>query len=227
MHNKIEITKHDGIYVVRDDLMPGGTKRRIASQFMHAGQEYVYATPAYGYAQWALALAAQEVGAIQTVFVAKRSRLHPLTEKARKAGAKIVQIPHGYMSNVRSKAKAYCETTGATLLPFGLDFQAFIDAIAEVARGVKFEPKEVWSVAGSGVLTRGLQQAWPEADFHVVQVGAVPNAGRARVWKAPESFEQDAKHPPPFPSCINYDAKAWQFIRVHAKPNALFWNVAA
>jgi hypothetical protein len=69
--------------------------------------------------------------------------------------------------------------------------------------------------------------AWPAARFFAVQVGAVPNAGRAAVIKAPERFEQDAKLRPPFPSCSNFDAKAWQFIRQRAAPEALFWNVAA
>ena len=30
-----------------------------------------------------------------------------------------------------------------------------------------------------------------------------------------------------FPSCGNYDAKAWRFITAQASPGALFWNVAA
>jgi len=45
--------------------------------------------------------------------------------------------------------------------------------------------------------------------------------------KAPEKFEQDARLRPPFPSCSNFDAKAWRFVRQRAAPGALFWNVAA
>ena len=69
--------------------------------------------------------------------------------------------------------------------------------------------------------------AWPEAKFQVVQVGAVPDVPGAVVHKAPERFKQEARLKPPFPSCSNYDAKAWQFVRLFAKPGALFWNVAA
>jgi hypothetical protein len=47
------------------------------------------------------------------------------------------------------------------------------------------------------------------------------------VYRAPERFEDEALEPPPFPSCSNYDAKAWRFIRRHAEAGALFWNVAA
>jgi hypothetical protein len=70
-------------------------------------------------------------------------------------------------------------------------------------------------------------KAWPDAELQVVQVGAVPDVSGAVVHKAPEKFAQAARLKPPFPSCSNYDAKACQFVRLFAKPGALFWNVAA
>jgi hypothetical protein len=112
-------------------------------------------------------------------------------------------------------------------MPFGLDTPVFIEALADIARRLPVQPAEVWTVAGSGVLTRALQCAWPSASFYAVQVGAKPSAGSAAVLVAPEKFESDAKQPPPFPSCSNYDAKAWRFIKERAQPGALFWNVAA
>jgi hypothetical protein len=147
--------------------------------------------------------------------------------EAEAAGARVVEVPHGYMSVVRKRARDYCEQQSAELLPFGLDTPEFIDALATVAKGLSIKPKEVWTVAGSGVLSRALQQAWPRAKFYAIRVGAVPNAGKAEVLQAPEKFEHDAKILPPFPSCSNYDAKAWRFVRAHAKPGALMWNVAA
>jgi hypothetical protein len=50
--------------------------------------------------------------------------------------------------------------------------------------------------------------------------------GLARVFAANEKFAQRAKHPPPFPSAITYDAKVWRFMKRHASPGALFWNVS-
>jgi len=93
------------------------------------------------------------------------------------------------MSVLKARAREYCAVIGAQLLPFGLDTPAFIEALADVARGLRVNPREVWTVAGSGVLSRALQLAWPAARFFAVQVGAVPNAGRAQVIKAPERFE--------------------------------------
>lgn len=216
-----------GVLVVRDDLIAGGTKVRALSQFMNYADEFVYASPAYGYAQMALAYACRDAGRQATIFVAKRNELHPRTLQARQAGAKIVQIPYGYMNNVKSKAKDYASAAGAMLLPFGLDFPEFISALASIARELPITPREVWCVAGSGVMARALQAAYAEADVHAVRIGAEPNIGKAQLLSAPEKYEQDAKSPPPFPSCSNYDAKAWQFIERYASPGALFWNVAA
>lgn len=225
-----QIDKCEGVRVVRDDLVPGGTKARVLPAFLNsigANEEVVYASPAYGYAQIALAHAAAATGRTAIVFTAKRTTPHPRTQEAQKAGAKIVMIPHGYLSHVKTKARAYCEASGATLVPFGLDLSAFRDLLAEEAtKLLPTPPHEVWTVAGSGTLTRALQQAWPSATFHAVKIGRTPDVGRARLWEAPEPFEKDAKTPPPFPSCSNYDAKAWAFIKKHATPDALFWNVA-
>lgn len=222
----LTIEEYAGIQVVRDDLVPGGTKARVLPRLLVAGIEYVYASPAYGYAQIALAHSCRAVGASATVFVAKRGVLHPRTAEAHAAGAKVIQVPTGYLSNVQSKARAYCEFTGATFMPFGFDTDDFRGALAEVARGL-VAPDEVWTVAGSGTLTRALQDAWPAARFVAVAIGKESDCGRAEVLRAPESFEQDARIRPPFPSCSNYDAKAWRFITERASPGAFFWNVAA
>jgi hypothetical protein len=220
------IERRGDLMVVRDDLLAGGTKVRALPALLTGAREFVYASPVYGYAQIALAYAAARAGLRATIFCAQRTVLHPRTREAQRAGARIVQVPVGYLTVVRARARTYCAVSGARLLPFGLDAPEVLDALATVARGLPVDPPEVWTVAGSGVLTRALQQAWPRAAFHAVRIGAAPDVGRARLYVAPEAFEQDAQAPPPFPSCRNYDAKAWRFIRAHAAPGALFWNVA-
>lgn len=225
--SSLQLVEHEGILVVRDDGYPGGTKARVLSVLFDGAREYVYASPAQGYAQVALAFAARRAGKRATVFTAQRKVWHARTLQAQAAGARIVPVPAGYLTVVQARARAYCQVTGAALLPFGLDAPGFLAALGDVARALPVIPREVWTVAGSGVLTRALQQAWPRAAFHAVRIGAAPHVGRATVHVAPERFEQDARLPPPFPSCSNYDAKAWRFIRAHASPGALFWNVAA
>ena len=52
--------------------------------------------------------------------------------------------------------------------------------------------------------------------------------GRAKFYRSDYKFDKIVKEEdmPPFPSAPTYDAKAWKFVKEHAKPNALFWNVA-
>ena len=214
------------LLVVRDDLIPGGTKRRVVDRLIAGSAEVVYASPAYGYAQVALAHAGRATGTRVTIFTAARREWHPRTREAVAAGARVVGVPFGYLSNVQAKAKAYAAQTGALLLPFGFDTPAFVAALADVARSLPVSLAEVWCVAGSGTMARALQAAWPAARCYAVQVGKPPNAGRATVVKAPEPFERDAAEPPPFPSTSNFDAKAWRFVSRQASPGALFWNVA-
>jgi hypothetical protein len=220
------------IFVVRDDHLAGGTKRCYADQLIRGHNEVVYASPAYGGAQIAIAHSAKEQQVCATIFVAKRKKPHARTKEAHAAGAKIVQVPNGYLSNVKAKAKAYCEATGAHLLPFGLETETAFEAIADRARFVASavgDLDELWSVAGSGVLTRGLQRGFKVKKTYAVQVGrklSKRDVGNAHILVCPQAFEDDAKHPPPFPSCSNYDAKAYEpFIRI-GTGKRLLWNVA-
>ena len=103
-----------------------------------------------------------------------------------------------------------------------------LQAITGAAVATGLQPAEVWSVAGSGVLTRALQRAWPQARFVAVVVGREGcDTGRARRIVHPLPFERPARVLPPFPSAMGYDAKAWEYLRAEAGPGALFWNVGA
>src|SRR5690554_6398061 len=186
------IKRHGDFWVVRDDLLEGGTKRRVIQPLVERmdAQEFVYASPAYGYAQYALAVAAREAGKRATIFTAKRKQPHRLTLAAHRAGAKVVMVPYGYLSNVQAKARAYAAKVGAANVPFGVDTPESIAAIADAARLINADPAEVWTVSGSGTLSRGLQTAWPQADFHTVLIGTKnPYTGNAKTYRAPEKFE--------------------------------------
>jgi hypothetical protein len=217
------------ILVVRDDLLTGGTKEAALLSFIGSlpERELVYAGPRQGYAQIALAAACKAAGKQATLYLADSMVPHSRTLKAMELGAKVLKAKPGYLSVVQSRARGYCAETGARLLPFGLACEEMVEAIAHRARMLSIVPEEVWSVAGSGTLQRGLQRAWPSAQFFAVQVGKTPDAGTAEIIIAAEKYEQDAAEPPPFPSCSNYDAKAWQHIVAEASNGALFWNVAA
>lgn len=222
------IQEHEGIFVVRDDLLVGGSKVRALPVLLRGADEYAYASPVYGYAQVALAHCAARLGKKSIVFCARRKTPHPRTMEAYQAGANVFQVSCGYMSVVKKRAQDYCRDTGAKLLPFGLDDPRFIVElsliVASALRGR--EVHEIWCAAGSGVLCRAIEMAFPAAIVNAVRVGSEPTVYRAKIWIAPERFEQDAQELPPFPSCTNYDAKVWRFIKRNAKQGAIFWNVA-
>lgn len=223
------VIEHDGISVVRDDLFPGGTKARYLAHLFDQADEVVYATPAEGGAQTALAHCAQAAGKRATLFVAKRADPHPRALMAKRLGATVVQVSPGYLSVVQSRAAEYAKAAGAMLAPFGVDMPEAIEKIAEAARSTGLEPDEVWCASGSGVLMRGLAMAWPNARRHSVQVGrelSADDVAGATIHVHPLAFGQRCKTAPPFPSDPHYDAKAWEIAKARRGAGLVaFWNV--
>ncbi len=62
-----------GIGVVRDDLLPGGTKARFVPALFARASEVAYASPAEGGAHTALAHVARELGTQARMVVAMRA----------------------------------------------------------------------------------------------------------------------------------------------------------
>jgi hypothetical protein len=223
------LEKHGDIWVVRDDLFPGGTKARFLPLLFEGVDEVVYASPCEGGAQTAIATVAQELGKRATIFVAKRNKPHDRAYMAKRLGAKVFQVPAGRLNVVQCRARTYAEHYGAKLLPFGLRLPEGIAAIANAARAISFDPREVWCAAGSGTLTKALALAFPHASIHCVQVGRQIKANEvdwASIHAYPLAFGQECKTKPPFPSDPHYDAKAWELCqRMRGPGPVLFWNV--
>ena len=223
------VTTHEGIAVVRDDLFPGGTKARFLPVLFERADEVVYASPAEGGAQTALAHTAAALGKRATIFVAKRKQPHDRALEAKRVGAKVMQVPCGYLNVVQARAREYCNRTGARLAPFGVDLPEAIETIAAAAKVTGLDPDEVWCASGSGVLARGLAKAWPDARRHVVEVGrklSTDDVAGASIHEAGLPFSKALKERPPFPSCPHYDAKAWRICKARRGAGlVLFWNV--
>lgn len=223
----------EGVWVVRDDQYPGGTKARFANRFFDGADEVVYASPCEGGAQTALATVGHALGKRVTIFCAKRKEPHPRSLMAKALGAQVLQVSPGYLSVVQKRARDYCEATGAKLLPFGLESPIAVETIAQAASKVDLigmGVSEVWCAAGSGVLARGLRLGLGnKIELRAVQIGRALSASEvsfAQVIVAPWRFEQSCSNVPPFPSDPHYDAKAWSMLKRAGPSKALFWNVA-
>lgn len=226
------VHEFSGILVVRDDLFPGGTKARFIPRLFDGADEVVYASPAEGGAQFALATVARQLGKKATIFVAARADPHPRAFEAKTLGATVRMISPGYLTVVQARARAYCEATGARLAPFGMDLPEAVEKIASAARKAiaAHPPDEVWCAAGSGTLMRALALAWPHARRHAVQVGRTLTAedvAGATIHISDRKFGDEARTKPPFPSDPHYDAKAWEMATARRGPGrVVFWNVA-
>ena len=194
------VQTHSGIWVVRDDLHPDGTKARFIGNVFDG-------------AQTALAHVARALGKKATIFVAQRTKPHASRLEAARLGAKVVPVSPGYLTVVQSRARQYCRDSGASLIPFGANIPGAVEALAAAALATGLEPDEVWCAAGSGVLARGLALAWPKARRRVVQIGrelAPKDIAGARIHVYPRAFGQVAIMGAPFPADPHYDAKAWE-----------------
>jgi hypothetical protein len=220
--------------VVRDDLLEGGSKLRFLPFLVAGAREIVFGGPFCGGAPLALSVLGKYSGQRVTLFYAKRAELHRRQKLALRNGATIYQVPHGYMTNVQAKAKAYAARAGALFLPLGFDVPAAEEPFVEAMRRVRREtgsPDQVWCASGSGMLARCLGRAFPDSEIRAVGVGLKSRHGaqafppNVSVLEYPRPFGWETRSEAPFPCCPNYDRKAWETMVREAHGTCLFWNV--
>lgn len=228
----IRIDNYNGIKVLRDDLLIGGTKSVLMPTIIGDKSEYVYASPVYGGFQIALSAYCNSVGKKATIFCAKRNKLHENTMRCIAYGANVIQVPFGYLAVVEKASRDYCNETGAVKLSFGANTEINKAIIKERVRDVICklggEPKEIWCAIGSGTLVESIIDATDTAIIYGVQVGMKYEGynPRLKIIKYPKSFDKISKFQCPFPSTPNYDLKAYEMcVKMRNSNDVLFWNV--
>jgi hypothetical protein len=234
------VERHGDFLVVRDDMLPAGTKMRgldyiigHAPEYAHV-KEWVYGScPATGYAQISLAHVCAQYGKKAVLFMAKRKpeNLHEYQRRGLREGGVYHWVDNGMLSVTQARAREYAEQDpdSRRLFPLGLEHPHVMSCFTAVAKTIP-APTEFWTAGSSGTLNRALQAAWPDAEAHVVAVGhkmSEKQVGRATLHVCDMPFAREAakRDMPPFPSAPNYDAKVWKIMQKDAKPGALFWNV--
>lgn len=243
------LKEHNGVHVVRDDLLEVGSKARAADYLIgHCEEtehieEWVYgSSPASGYAQISIPFICNKYGKKAVIFMAARSpdKLHDYQKRGIALGGDYRWVPNGMLNVTEKRAKDYVAENPKKrrLLPIGLDHPTAMASLIKVARALPIKPDEVWSVGSSGTLSRSLQLAWADAEVHLVSSGghklSERQIGRAIFHPSPYRFDQHVRKEemPPFPSVPNYDAKAWAAMRNYHRTKGmknvvLFWNVGA
>ncbi len=240
-------------YLFDDSICVGGTKQRLLGRALEkiAQKEIVYAGPASGFAQVALAFSTFLYGKTGTAFLSNSSdskEKNILTEIAEVFGLKVINSGDSKPWSLRESeaaAKTYVDRDRhhRFLLPFGLKdvegsllYTSFYDALRE-AIDEKYlttnPPKRLWVTAGSGFLLNILHAIWPNTTFLYVQVGKtvyedqVSHIKNKIKYTAPENFAEDANELPPYDSVPWYDAKLWQFFEKDGQEGDFIWNVGA
>lgn len=226
----VHTEKHKGIIVVRDDILPGGSKACLMPHIIDTRCRYVYASPVYGGFQIALAA---YLGNAATIFCAKRKEKHQNTLLVEQYGAQVIEVSVGYLTVCEKRAKDFAYKNGAIKLEFGAKSEiarrVLTERVKKVINAFPAEPVEIWCALGSGLLTESIIQATKTAIICAVQVGADYKGEHSRLRKYiyPKAFDKASSYPCPFPSMPNYDRKAWEFCCEHKtdKGHVLFWNV--
>jgi hypothetical protein len=233
------IQKHHGIYIVRDDLLPGGTKSILLSEIHKEHpdiKEFVYASPVYGGFQIALSIYCKTNNIKSTIFCAKRTKPHTNTLRCIENGANIVEVPYGYLSVVEKKAREYCiGKSNVEKIIFGASTNKnkliISQRVQQVIRTIHFIPDEIWCAVGSGTLISGILLGTHNINIVGVQVGAEfkEEHKNLRIIKYPKSFDKESKIKIDFPSMPNYDLKAFELclkeMELNTNKKILFWNV--
>lgn len=244
----------DGVHVLRDDLLPGGTKQRAAIRYLESLTDkgythFVYASPFCGFAQVALALAALTVKRKLTLMCesdptsTNEGTPHDFTRLAQNYGAQVFLVPT--LNEASEAAHHLGRETGGFVIPLGLNDPSFRSTFQQVVKTVwskvltqtKYEVQRVWVPVGSGTLAHCLRQSLPAevhlclVDVHVLpsedeRIRQVVQLPNSTYFSVPELFREKATRLPPVPSNLHYDAKLWSFIKNHRSRGDLWWNVA-
>lgn len=225
------VIHHDGVDVVRDDLIVG-TKARAGDLLCSKipNQTLVYCQPRVGLAGVSLCDVVKRHSGKQVVLfmpASKEISLHQACCIER--GAKPIFERIAAMPNLNKWAREWASKNGAYFIPLGLKHELTTAAIIHAASKIP-EPDEVYVAISTGVLARALQIAWPNAEFTCIAVARNLQAGelgRAKVISEPLEFAQAAREEdmPPFPTVATYDAKVWKVIPKDGKKRRLMWNV--
>ena len=250
--DRISLDADRSIFVLRDDLLPAGTKQRAVVPFLRellkkGIREVVYASPFAGFAQVALAYGCQEVGILCHLFCERdpsqpERRAHSFTELAESWGGRITLTEN--LAEAEIAARELSLSSDAHKIPLGFHCQEFQSHFYRAVSGVLSEarhiighlPTRTWLPVGSGTLTQAFRRAAPSMKLCCVDVHVLPphdlrlQALRALPgtlhYSAALPFAEAAQHLPPVPSNLHYDAKLWAVVQAEAEDGDLWWNVA-
>ena len=229
---------HEGIRVVRDDLIVGTKARGGDALFSQLDgiDTVVYTQARAGLAGVSLLDCGKHYDKRIVLFMAASKAMSIDQACCVERGAKVFFRRAAAMNNLASWAKDWVsQHKGSVFAPLGLKHELVTAGIIKSALRIKEPPDVVFTVIATGVLSRALQIAWPHAKFYGIAVGRnlhAGEAGRAKIIDEPLPFlrnEAEGNLPSDWDTVPNYDGKAWKYVKRYVEKypdkNVLFWNV--
>ncbi len=224
------VVEHEGVRVVRDDLIVG-TKTR-AGDLLAArlnSDTIVYCQPRTGLAGVSIMDVARHHDKKVVLFMPSSKKVSLHQACCIEQGCTPIFERIAAMPNLNMMAKNWAMERKYSFVPLGLKHELATAGIIYAASKIP-EPDEVWVAISTGVLSRALQIAWPNAKFNCVAVARnlkEGELGRANVISEPLEFQTPEKKEnlPPFPTIATYDGKVWKYIPKNTGKNVLMWNV--
>lgn len=228
-----EIVTHDGIRVVRDDFLVGSKVRGgdcLISSLPEHIDTIVYVQPRTGLAGVSILDVAKRHNKKVRLFMPSSQKISVHQACCIERGADVSFHRIAAMPNLNLIAKKWAsEHSNAFFVPLGLKHERVTAGIVKSASRIP-APDVVYTATSTGVLTRALQIAWPDAEFVSVCVSRNMKAGelgKAKPISENLAFTSSEKKEnlPPFPNIDTYDGKVWKFIPKNSDKDILFWNV--
>lgn len=238
------------VHVVRDDLLPGGTKQRAVGNYLadalaRGATSFVYASPPPGFAQVALAYVCGRLDVECVLFCEQAAgELHEFALLAQSYGATV--RPCATLEVAEKEAVVHRDATpGCRKLPLGFAEPCYVGHLraavdtqwAHLVADLGREPARVWLPVGSATLGLVFSDVLGDRvalccvdvrilDPHDHRLRALMARPGVTMHRAPERFRDPCATHPPIPANTHYDAKLWPLIQAHATDGDLWWNVA-
>lgn len=239
------VKEHQGVYVVRDDLIPGnlGSKVRYAHVLMQKVKEkYIfYSMVPQGQAGKVLTSVAKQYNKAVVLIAPWRKEPTPAHVEAMKLGAIMIYYLTGGQAGARKRCRSFINDQldeKGMYVPAGVKHELITAGFMKSAMQLQneFGPDAVFCAASTSVMAHGLALAFPDAEIHAVQVAGNASTrkwpGRLIVHDHDQPFNEPCRQEdlPEFPSIKTYDAKAFKYALEYKNQNpnkkVLFWNVA-
>lgn len=234
------VMEHDGIAVVRDDMIVG-SKSRFADLLVKSlvQDTIVYVQPRVGLAGVSILDVAKRYDKKVVLFMPSSKEVSHHQACTIERGAIPFFRRIAAMPNLNLMAKKWADENGAAFVPLGLRHDLVTACAARVAMNIVEaygEPDVMFVATSTGVLVRGLQIGMPNTKFVSIAVSRNMKGGelgRAEVVSEPLEFQtpERKEHRPPFPTVNTYDAKAWKYAKEFKDQNpdlkVWMWNVGA